>query len=85
MASPAINSTQSAGGPPQQGGAPGGGSGTQGNVTQDLARLSMDAEKIAGDNPETAPMMRAVQDQVRQATLKIIQMRQAAQQQSPQI
>jgi hypothetical protein len=45
----------------------------------------MDAQGIAGDEPSTAPMMRAVQDQVRQATMKIIQQRQATQQATPQI
>jgi hypothetical protein len=45
----------------------------------------MDAQNIAGDDPTTAPMMRAIQDQVRQATLKMIQNKQQAQQASPQI
>jgi hypothetical protein len=50
-----------------------------------LAKLAMDAQKIAGSSPEAAPMMREVQNQVRMATMKIIQQRQATQQQTPQI
>jgi len=56
-----------------------------GGTAQSLARLAMDAQKIAADAPETAPMMRAIQDQVRQATMKMIQQRQATQQATPQI
>jgi hypothetical protein len=50
-----------------------------------LARLAMDAQKIASESPETAPMMREIQNQVRMATMKMIQQRQATQQQTPQI
>ena len=53
--------------------------------TQDLIKLTMDAKKIAQDAPETAPMMREIENQCRMATLKLIQKRQAAQQQAPQI
>jgi hypothetical protein len=45
----------------------------------------MDAQSIAGDDPTTAPMMREVQNQVRMATMKMIQQRQATQQATPQI
>jgi len=45
----------------------------------------MDAQSIASDAPETAPMMREVQNQVRMATMKLIQQRQASQQATPQI
>ena len=45
----------------------------------------MDAQKIASESPETAPMMREIQNQVRMATMKMIQQRQATQQQAPQI
>lgn len=78
---PAAGATPPAGGPtptPQ----PGGGGG---NAMQDLAKLAMDSKKIAGDSPETAPMMREVENQVRQATMKLIQQRQATQQATPQI
>jgi hypothetical protein len=52
---------------------------------QMLAKLSMDANKIAQVLPEAAPMMREVENQVRMATLKMIQQRTAQQQASPQI
>lgn len=45
----------------------------------------MDAQAIAQADPGTAPMMREVSKQVDQAMLKMIQMRQSAQQQTPQI
>jgi hypothetical protein len=47
--------------------------------------LGTDAQKIAQDNPETTPMMREVGNQVRLATMKLIQMRQQTRQQTPQI
>lgn len=56
-----------------------------GGTAQKLARLAMDAQSIASDAPETAPMMREIQNQVRQATMKMIQQRQAQQQATPQI
>jgi hypothetical protein len=56
-----------------------------GGPAQKLARLAMDAQKIASESPETAPMMREVENQVRQATMKMIQQRQAQQQATPQI
>lgn len=83
-----------AGGAAPQGGAPGAGGihpsipdaiGQSGGTAQKLAKLAMDAQKIAGDSPETAPMMREVQNQVRMATMKMIQQRAASQQQTPQI
>ena len=90
MGSPALTPAPPAGGPPQ--GAPGAGAGApqpgggdKGPVAQRLARLSMDAQGIAGDDPTTAPMMREVQNQVRMATMKMIQQKQQAQQASPQI
>lgn len=45
----------------------------------------MDAQKISADSPETAPMMREIQNQVRMATMKMIQQRQQTQQATPQI
>jgi hypothetical protein len=45
----------------------------------------MDAQSISADAPEAAPMMREVQNQVRMATMKMIQQRQATQQATPQI
>ena len=64
-------------------GPPSGGAG--GGAAQSLARLAMDAQKIASESPETAPMMREIQNQVRMATMKMIQQRQATQQATPQI
>ncbi len=90
MASPAITPMPPAAGgaTPPPGGAPGaGGLGAPagGGTAQSLARLAMDAQKIAGDAPETAPMMREIQNQVRMATMKMIQQRQATQQATPPI
>ena len=63
-----------------------GGAAPQGGGTaQKLARLAMDAQSIASDDPSTAPAMRKVQDLVRQATMQMIQQRQATQQDTPQI
>lgn len=45
----------------------------------------MDAEAISAAAPETAPMMREVANQIRMATMKMIQQRQATQQATPQI
>lgn len=56
-----------------------------GGTAQKLARLAMDAKQISADAPETAPMMREVENQVRMATMKMIQQRQAAQQATPPI
>lgn len=70
------------------GGAPGAGAGSPpqgGGAAQKLARLAMDAQSIASETPEAAPMMREVQNQVRMATMKMIQQRQATQQATPQI
>ncbi len=91
MASPASPLTPpTAGGPPPGGPPPMGGAGASGQpggggAAQSLARLAMDAQKIASESPETAPMMREIQNQVRMATMKMIQQRQATQQQTPQI
>ena len=78
------------GAPIPPGGAPGaGGPGPSGppggGAAQSLAKLAMDAQKISSESPETAPMMREVQNQVRMATMKMIQQRQATQQATPQI
>jgi hypothetical protein len=56
-----------------------------GGVAQKLARLAMDAQAISSESPETAPMMREVQNQVRMATMKMIQQRAQTQQATPQI
>jgi len=47
--------------------------------------MAMDAQAIASESPETAPMMREVQNQVRMAMMKMIQQRQATQQATPPI
>jgi hypothetical protein len=47
--------------------------------------MAMDAQAIASESPETAPMMREVQNQVRMAMMKMIQQRQQAQQSTPSI
>lgn len=52
---------------------------------QMLAKLAMDAQKVAEVVPEAAPMMREVQNQVRQATMKLIQAKASQMQQAPQI
>lgn len=54
-------------------------------LPQKLARLAMDAQSISSENPETAPMMREIQNQVRMAMMKMIQTKQAAQQATPPI
>lgn len=82
MASPAINPTPSPAGQPQ---GSGGAGAPSGSVAQDLSKLAMDSQKISAAAPETAPMMREVQNQIRMATMKVIQMRQQAQQATPQI
>ena len=73
------------GGPPPMGGAGASGQPGGGGAAQSLARLAMDAQKIASESPETAPMMREIQNQVRMATMKMIQQRQATQQATPAI
>jgi len=91
MGTPALNPMPLAGGP--QGspagapptGAPTMGGGGGGATAQKLSRLAMDAQGIASESPETAPMMKEVQNQVRMATVKMIQQRAATQQQTPQI
>lgn len=96
MASPQITPNPADAGGPPPGGAPGPagpasaggpppGSGSGGNTAQSLAKLAMDAQKISADSPETAPMMREIQNQVRMATMKMIQQRQQTQQATPQI
>jgi hypothetical protein len=45
----------------------------------------MDAQAIAGESPETAPMMREIANQVRMAMMKMIQQRQQSQQATPPI
>ena len=52
---------------------------------QMIAQLAMDAKKVAEVAPETAPMMRAIQEQVQQATMKLIQAKASQMQQAPQI
>jgi len=93
MASPSM--PMPGGAPPSPGGAPGapppGLSAAasavhdQNSPTQDLIKLNMDAQKIAQDNPATAPMMKEIGNQVRLATMKMIQARQQQQQATPQI
>lgn len=61
------------------------GGGSSQGAPQALAKLALDSQQIAADSPETAPMMREIQNQVRMATMKVLQMRQASQQATPQI
>lgn len=80
MASPAI--------PPQSPAA--GSQGPPAGVSGDMAvfaRVSMAAQQVTQQFPEAAQEMRQVMDLVRQATMKAIQQRSAAQpmQQTPQI
>ncbi len=62
---------------------PGGGGGTAGMAS--FARLSQMAQQAASEFPEAAPMMREIQNQVRMATMKVIQSKQAPPQQTPSI
>jgi len=50
-----------------------------------FARISMMAQQLASDFPEAAPMAREIQNQVRMATMKVIQARSAPQQATPSI
>jgi len=45
----------------------------------------MQAQQMAEQFPEAAPMAREIQNQVRMATMKVIQSRQSPQQATPQI
>ena len=69
---------------PSPGGAPGANP-SAAPLPQKLARLAMDAQAIAGESPETAPMMREIANQVRMAMMKMIQQRQQSQQTAPPI
>ena len=72
--------------PSAPGAAPGGMSpGPAAPLPQKLARMAMDAQQISSENPECAPMMREVQNQVRMAMMKMIQAKQQTQQTTPQI
>ena len=73
--------------PPSPGGSPAGGMSPSAAapLPQKLARLAMDAQTISSESPETAPMMREVQNQVRMAMMKMIQMKQQSQQATPPI
>ena len=88
MGTPAIT-PQPPQGPPNgapTGAAPSpGGSGGGTAEMAGFARLSQMAQQQASAFSEAAPMMREVQNQVRMATMKVIQARQAPQQQTPQI
>ena len=68
--------------PPAAGAAP---PGAGAALPQKLARMAMDAQSISSESPETAPMMREIQNQVRMAMMKMIQQRQSAQQATPPI
>jgi len=85
MASPAITPLTPAAGPqgPAAGASP---SGTAGDMAV-FARVSMAVQQVTEQFPEAAQEMRAVQNLVRQATMKAIQQRSAAQpmQATPQI
>ena len=72
-------------GAPPPGASPAGGAGGGAPLPQKLARMAMDAQAIASESPETAPMMREISNQVRMAMMKMIQQRQQAQQTTPQI
>ena len=85
--SPAGGSPSPGAAPPSPGGAPSGapGGASPAPLPQKLARMAMDAQAISSESPETAPMMREVQNQVRMAMMKMIQQRQQAQQSTPSI
>jgi len=92
MASPSVNPMLPAGGSSAPGGAPSPNAsagaappGAGAALPQKLARMAMDAQSISSESPETAPMMREIQNQVRMAMMKMIQSRQQAQQQTPPI
>ena len=92
MGSPALTPAPPAGPPPQGdpgagagAGAPPAGGGGKGATAQKIARLRMDAQSIAADAPETAPMMRAIDEQLNKASMQLIQTMQRSQQASPQI
>ena len=93
MASPAITPPSPSGGPqdgPSGGGAqPGGGGGAPGGAGDMavFARVSMAAQQVTEQFPESAQEMRQVMNLVRQATMKAIQGRSQAQpmQSTPQI
>jgi hypothetical protein len=83
MASPAIS-------PPDSASPQGAGGSTSGGGAGDravFARVSMAAQQVTEQFPEAAQEMRQVQTLVRQATIKAIQQRSAAQpmQSTPQI
>ena len=85
MSSPTITPTPP-GGPPQEGqSGPSAGGGQLMGAAQRLAKLSQDAQAIAQEIPAAAPQMREVINQVRQATVQMIQQQRQAQQPSPQI
>ena len=50
-----------------------------------LAKMAADAKDFAESSPASAPMMREIQNQVRQATMKLMQTHMASQQPTPQI
>lgn len=54
-------------------------------AAQKLAKLSADAQALANELPPAAPMMREVVNQIRQATMQLIQQQRQAQQPTPQI
>lgn len=95
MGTPAITPAPPQGGPDQ--GPPPGGAPQPGGVlhmagNQDfldpakkLAKLAEDAKDIAEAIPASAPMMREVANQVRMATMKLIQQHSQPQQPTPQI
>ena len=76
MASPAITPPSPAG--PSQGGPAGAPAGGAGDMAI-FARVSMAAQQVTEQFPEAAQEMRQVQTLVRQATMKAIQQRSAAQ------
>jgi hypothetical protein len=89
MASPAITPPNPAAGsqdPAAGGGAPPPGGGGSGDMAV-FARVSMAAQQVTEQFPEAAQEMRQVMTLVRQATMKAIQQRSAAQpmQSTPQI
>jgi hypothetical protein len=92
VGTPAITPAPPSG--PDQG--PGGGAPPQGmaqmagdqnflDPAKKLAKLAVDAKDIAEAIPSSAPMMREVQKQCQQATMKLMQVHSQSQQQTPQI
>lgn len=87
MATAPITPQVPSSGSPQPGGGPAGASpdASQSPAMAVFARIAMLSQQAASQYPEAAPMMREVQNSVRQATMKVIQGQSAPSQPTPQI